>query len=186
MQRNELSISKAALVWKCFYQPTDITSAHTSSLFFGAADPGDDTYDGTSWETVKISADLEYDSTFEKEEHFYKMPTLASLSSPPTRPDVIPIKSCTKADLDRVLEERRLHSTPRDGSLRNPGPNFSRLSTQANAILDRLRQRNASSLECASDKSTGSASSSPVDETIESTKPTDTDMDSSLPFFYDF
>jgi hypothetical protein len=41
---------------------------------------------------------IEYESTFMKEEHFYKMPTLASLSSSPTRPDVIPIKPCTKAD----------------------------------------------------------------------------------------
>jgi len=134
-------LSKAALVWKSFYHPKDITAAHTSSLFFGAADPGDETYDGLLWEAVKLSADLAAEDDFNTDDRFFKMPAPSTLNTPPPRDGVNPLESCTKADLDRVLEERRFHTTPRDGSLRNPGPNYPRLSTQTVNILDRHRKR---------------------------------------------
>ena len=141
LERNELSMTKSAIVWRRFHNHQSITSAHSSNLFFGAADPGDETYDRLSWDKVKLAADLVLDEGFD-EEQFFNNPSGPAFSSHPTCQDVIPVKDCTKIDMDDVLEERRLPSTPRNGTLKNPGPDFSRLSPQVNALMTRLSERN--------------------------------------------
>ncbi len=50
LERSELSMRKSAIVWRSFHNHQSITSAHSSNLFFGAADPGDETYDRLSWD----------------------------------------------------------------------------------------------------------------------------------------
>ena len=86
-------------------------------FFFGAADPGDETYDRLSWDEVKLAADLVLDEGFD-EEQFFNNPSGPAFSSHPTCQDVIPVKDCIKIDMDDVLEERRLSSTPRNGTLK--------------------------------------------------------------------
>jgi len=156
LERNELSMRKSAIVWRSFHNHQSITSAHSSNLFFGTADPGDDTYDRLSWDEVKQTADLVLDEGFD-DEQFFKIPSGPAFSSHPTRQDVIPVKDCTKNDLDDVLEERRLSSTPRNGTLKNPGPDFSSLSPQVNALMTRLSERNASKAKPSSIPSSSSS-----------------------------
>ncbi len=63
------------------------------------------------------TADLVMDEGFD-EEQFFNNPSGPAFNSHPTCQDVIPVKDCTKIDMDDVLEERRLSSTPRNGTLK--------------------------------------------------------------------
>jgi hypothetical protein len=62
------------------------------------------------------TADLVMDEGFDEEQFFN--PSGPAFNSHPTCQDVIPVKECTKIDMDDVLEERRLSSTPRNGTLK--------------------------------------------------------------------
>ena len=59
---------KSAIVWRSFHNHQSITSAHSSIFFFGAADPGDETYDRLSWDEVKLTADLVLYEGFDEEQ----------------------------------------------------------------------------------------------------------------------
>ena len=49
-----------------------VSLQRTPRIFFGAADPGDETYDRLSWDEVKPTADLVLYEGFD-EEHFFNL-----------------------------------------------------------------------------------------------------------------
>ena len=72
--RNELSLSKAAMVWRSFYHPRDITASLHVKSFFLVPPIRDETHDGLAWEAVKVSAELAAEDSLNTDDHFYKIP----------------------------------------------------------------------------------------------------------------
>jgi len=145
-ERNELKMSKTNTLWKSFHAPSSISAAHTASLFFGVGDPGDDHYDELSWLQARNAAEATYSAyAYEREQLQTQIPRVQNITNPPVHDGIMPIQSCTKVDLDAVLRERRSLSTPRDGTLKNPGPNYERLSPQIQEMLNRRKAKNSNS-----------------------------------------